>query len=192
MMIRRISYILLLLPFLFLTSCKKDVAVVSTHSSPPLTTISTQTLNNNMIKNSTFESGGQSSLQWWTGHGFFSLTNDVPPDGGQWSLQLSPDFPSEGFAETYVTNCTGNNTFIFTCETKCNNWPGQIILRQKQNGITSDLSKLTFNNSTWSTVSLKVNASLNQSDTFVIHLSAGIADLVAGSVLFDNVNLQRQ
>ena len=135
-------------------SCKKDKAVLS---------------EGNLITNSSFEANGQPSFQAWIGSSY-SFVYDVPVNGGQWSLQLVPEWiPGEGFAETFITGFSGNYTFKLTCDTKTiNNRTGQIILRlQNLNGTTTDLTKITFNNSTWRIVVLTTNVSLRQSDKLI-------------------------
>ena len=165
------------------TSCRKDNAIVPSGA------------NENLITDSSFESNGQPSFQGWTGQSkTYSFVNDVPTGGGQWSLQLEPCwFPCEGYAETFVTGFNGNYTFKLICDTKAINWTGQIILRkQNQSGTTIDLTKISFNNPAWTTVSLTTNVSLQTTDKLVVHLSAGGTEVANGQVLFDKINLQKQ
>ncbi len=171
---------IIFLTVLSLASCKKEVAI-------------TQNRNSNLIQNSSFENNGQQSFQDWTGSGY-SLVNDVPTNGGQWALQLEPEwFPGEGYAETFITGYVGYNTFILNCDTKTINWTGHIKLRKKDiNGTVTDLQNITFNNSSWNTISITTSVLLQQTDEFIVHLSAGGTEVATGKVLFDNVNLQLQ
>ncbi|HEY5370042.1 MAG TPA: hypothetical protein VIJ75_13755 [Hanamia sp.] len=170
----------ILLTLLTVVSCKRDVAIP-------------QKENGNLIINSSFENNGQQSFQGWTGSGY-SFVNDVPTNGGQWALQLEPEwFPGEGYAETFITGYSGTNTFVLTCDTKTINWTGHIILRTKDiNGTITNLQNITFNNSSWNTISLTTTVLLQQTDELIVHLSAGGTEVATGQVLFDNVKLQRQ
>ena len=159
-----------------ITACRKDNAIPQ-----------------NLISNSSFENNGNPSFQGWTGN-LYAFVNNVPANGGQWSLQLAPGWvPDEGFAETFVTGLSGNYIFKLTCDAKTIYWSGGVILRlQNQNGITTDLSKTTFNNTTWSTITLTTNATLQPTDKLIIHLTAGMTEIPMGKVLFDKVRLEIQ
>lgn len=170
-----------LLALFALTNCKKDHADVIKET------------NSNLITNSGFESNGDSTFQGWTGKDY-ALVNDVPANDGLWALQLVPGWiPEEGFAETSVTGFNGNYSFILNCETKVINWTGQIVLRKiEQGGFSTDLATTSFNNSTWTSLSLTTNVSLQPTDKLVVHLSAGVTEVVTGQVLFDNISLEIQ
>ena len=147
----------------------------------------------NLINNSSFEVNGQSSFLGWTGSNY-SFVNDVPLNGGQWALQIEPEWaPSKGYSETFITGFSGNNTFKLSCNTKTINWEGQIILSLKSlNGSTTELTNVTFNNQIWATKELITTVSLQQSDKLIVRLSAGSTEVVNGKVLFDNIKLQKQ
>jgi len=171
------------LPFAFLISflsvfalsgCKKDKTISE----------------GNLITNSTFESNGQPDFQGWTGMKSFS--NDVPADGGKWSLKLEPVwYPGEGFAETFITGFSGNYTFQLNCEVKSiRNGTGAIILRVKgENGTITDVAKTTFNDSTWKKVTLTAAVQLQPTDQLIVHLTAGSTEVATWFLLFDNVKL---
>jgi len=144
----------------------------------------------NLISNPGFENNGVPDFSDWTGTKAFS--NDVPPRGGKWSLQLVPEwYPSEGYAETFVTSLSGYHTFQFSCETKAENGTGRIIIRKKdQQGTIKDLSTTTFSDSTWTTLTITIKVQLNPTDKLIVRLSAGSTELSLSKMLFDNVELK--
>ena len=126
----KLLFIISILALFSLSACKKD-----------------KTSNDgNLISNPGFENNGTPDFSDWTGTKAFS--NDVPPDGGKWSLQLVPEwYPAEGYAETFVTSLSRYYTFQFSCETKAQNGTGRIIIRKKdQDGTIKDLSKMVLQN----------------------------------------------
>jgi hypothetical protein len=157
-----------------LSACKKD-----------------KTVNNgNLISNPGFENNGAPDFSGWTGTKSFS--NDVPPGGGKWSLKLVPEwYPAEGYTETFVTGLSGYYTFQFSCETKAENGTGRITIRKKdQLGTVKDLSGTTFNDSTWTTLTIIIKVQLNPTDKLIVHLSAGSTELSISNIFFDNVELK--
>lgn len=149
--------------------------------------------NENLIKNSSFETNGQSSFDGWKGIEY-AFVEDVPSDGGKWALQVSPGWiPEEGFAETAITDLSGLQTFEFSCETKAINWTGHItMLKKKGDGSTYELAKITFDNAEWKPLSLTFNSTFEKTDLLIIHLSAGVTEVAYGRVLFDNITLKAE
>ena len=172
-----VAAIVVLLSF-FLMSCKKDIPV------PP---------GGNLINNPAFDSAGYPSLQGWTGIGY-SFVNDVPPNGGPWSLQLEPQWMSEGYAETYITGLNGNYNFHFSCYTKVlRDGIGTVTLRlKKQNNTLTDLATDSITNADWAQAYLDINVSLQPTDQLIVHLSAGRTEVANWQVLFNNVYLQKK
>lgn len=172
-----IAFLIYFLAVFAISGCKKDKKVSE----------------GNLIANSTFESNGQPNFQGWTG--IKSFSNDVPPDGGKWSLRLEPAwYPGEGFAETFITGLSGNYTFQLNCEVKSiRNGTGTIILRlRRENGTVTDVTKTTFNDSTWEKITLITTVQLQPADQLIVHLTAGSTEVATWFLLFDNVELTIQ
>lgn len=176
---KTLASVFLVIALIGITACHRDAAI------PPL---------GNLVKNYSFERNGKSSFDGWVGSGY-TFVSDVPSDGGQWALQLVPEwFPAEGYAETYITGLSGSHIFKLSCDTKVtNSWTGSLSLRIKSQSGTNDIASTTFTNANWTIQVLNTNSIMLQpTDTLVVHLSSGSTEVASGQVLFDNVYLQEE
>ncbi len=175
----RLLFLLTLGPVLFFSSCQKN-------DLPTDTTI---------FYKFGFEDDTSANFEGWVSSSY-SLVNDVPSDGGTWSLQLSPAFPpGEGTAETTVNFVSSAAiTLKLTAETKLTN-PGigyiRLLLMHSSGGRDS-LASVSFTNTAWQNISLSTPANITAGDKIVIQLSAGSADIATWNALFDNIELDRQ
>jgi hypothetical protein len=94
--------------FLLLNGCKKN-ETINEETSKPKNPI-------NLITNSSFELNGQQSLVGWTVHSErFDFTNNTPPGGGNWALEIPLGwFPFYNSVETIVPAPTGSNIYKFS------------------------------------------------------------------------------
>src|SRR4249919_577576 len=104
-----------------------------------------------------FDDDNDTSFENWTSD-YFGFSNDVPPDGGTWSLTLSPKwYPMEGLAETAV-NLTSAGSFDLrlSAETKTNDaGKGWLrLLLQHSDGSRDMLASASFTNSDWQHISV--------------------------------------
>jgi hypothetical protein len=137
------------------------------------------------------DSSGVQDFEGWSGINN-TFVNDVPGNGGNWSLQLSPGVsPAVGYAENDLT-FTGTGTFniAFTAAVKTTGTAYIALLHKHSGGSVDTLSSATYTNSTWQPVSLNASADLAAGDKFGIYLSAGSTVSDSWQSNFDNIQLQ--
>jgi len=149
-----------------------------------------ESVDNNLISNPSFEDANGFSFQDWNG-ALISSSTDTPSNGENYALQIEPGWaPSEGFAETSISNIQGTVSLHFSCEAKAIDWTGRIIiLKENQNGDRTEIRNITFDNTQWQNISFDINTTMNNTDVLIVHLSAGACEITYGYVLFDNVVL---
>lgn len=162
------------------------------HSTPSVASATIDTTN--LIQNSSFESNNQPTLQSWvTDTTLRKFVQDVPPNGGQWSLQLIPGwFPQEGYARTYVSGQSGVGVYQISVWVKSTNgWRSTIRLGQWAQGTWINSKQISSDSTLWIQYSLIDTLSVQPNDTIAVHLSAGRAEIAKGNVLFDLVRLEK-
>jgi hypothetical protein len=163
----------------------------------PFCSLSLSSPNNdstNLLQNSSFEFNNQPTLQYWIADTTLrKFAHDVPLDGGQWSLQLSPGwYPQEGFARSYVSAQLGVGVYQLTVWIKSiNGWRGSVRLGQWSQNDWVNSRQIFCDSSAWTQYSLIDTISLQPNDSIAVQLSAGSAELANGDVLFDLVRLER-
>jgi hypothetical protein len=142
-----------------------------------------------------FEDSLGSSFAGWTSSSY-TLVNDVPSNGGTWSLQLEPAMPpGEGIAEKPVSLISsGTYNLQLSADTKVTNaGTGWLRLLLKHNGGSTDtLATKSFTNTEWQNNSLTASANVGAGDQLVIQLSAGTSQIADWFTLFDNIQLEKQ
>jgi len=147
-----------------------------------------------LLQNSSFESNDQPTLQSWVADTTLrEFVQDVPPNGGQWSLQLSPGWiPQEGYARTYVSGQSGVGVYHLSVWIKSiNGWRGTVRLGQWVQGAWINSKGVSTDSALWIQYSLIDTLSVQPNDTIAVHLSAGETELATGDVLFDLVRLEK-
>ena len=146
----------------------------------------------NLILNSSFENNSGFDFQNWDG-AIYSSSSDTPTNGGNYSLQLEAGWlPGIGYAQTKITNLQGNLSFHFSSDAKVRNdyWNGKIrILLKEANDSVTELSRITFDNTSWENVSCDFIANLSVNDTLIVRLLAGGSENTLERAFFDNVTL---
>ena len=148
----------------------------------------------NLLQNSSFEVNNQPTLQSWVADTTLrKFVQDVPPNGGQWSLQLSPGwFPQEGYARTYISGQSGVGVYQLTVWIKnMNGFRSSVRFGQWSQNAWVNFKQIPCDSSTWTQYSLVDTISLQPNDTIAVHLSAGETELAAGYVMFDLVRLEK-
>ncbi len=139
--------------------------------------------------NSSFEVNGKPDTTWWYGSDI-GFAEDAPILGGQWSLMLTPGWiPQEGYAESQVTGVAGDYSIRLEAWMKTFKWRGSFSLRLRRNGELKTLKEISDTNSEWKKFSMNDTLSLAETDTVIVHLSAGTTEVVSGKVFFDLVKL---
>jgi len=137
------------------------------------------------------DTSGVQDFEGWSGVNY-TLVNDVPTDGGNWSLQLTPGIsPAEGYVETDLSfNTAATFNMTFTADVKTTGTAYIAVLHKSSSGSVDTLSSGTYTNSTWQTVSQNVSVNLQTGDKLGIYLSAGSTTLDTWQSNFDNIQLQ--
>jgi hypothetical protein len=138
------------------------------------------------------------SFKGWTG--YHSFSKDTPPNGGVWSLELVPELiPYGGHAEHVIKLDTGRYRLRFSCYTKilsnsANTGTGYLRLIKETISTTNDqrktLAETPFTNSDWEANTATANVNIKPGDVIIIQISAGVAELITWTALFDKVKVE--
>ena len=144
-----------------------------------------------------------SSFKGWTGP-FHLFSKDVPPNSGVWSLHLYPELiPYGGYAEHVIKTDTGKYRLRFSCYTKIksntvNTGTGFLrlikdsISSTNTNGQRETLAEIPFTNQDWKINHVTANVNIRPGDIIIIQVSAGVAELITWTTLFDHVRVVRE
>lgn len=148
---------------------------------------------NALLSNSSFEENGNFSTSGWVTNNT-SSSNNVPADGGEFSLRIDPDVsPTEAFASYTVEGLEGTKLIKLNCSINSfDNWPGSITLKKISSGmITTVLATVGSDENSWLIKTLEVTTTFSTGDKLLVHLSAGSTEVAGTSqyVLFDVVEL---
>jgi len=188
-----------------LSGCETDKAIPTPTTMPittpaPVDTCITNTSPQNLIKNASFECDGQATKQNWVVGGTSSFSQNTPPSGESWSLQLTGGdtwgfFPM-GSAMTYITGQSGTNIYQLKVWMKgIDNWGGSsstistgIVSRKlvMQEKVVSD------NPTKWTLYSLTDTITTQPVDTIFVLFTAGSCNLCpTHQVLYDLVEFKK-
>jgi hypothetical protein len=126
--------------------------------------------------------------------GFYNEAPSAIPEE-MWSLQLDSGFPTEGFAETYITNHSGTNIYQLKYWMKSELLGANIyssgtasIGQNKQNQFVAGKS-ISDTASFWKQLTIIDTLTTQLTDTITVRLSAGFGDFVLNRVYFDYIEL---
>jgi len=146
----------------------------------------------NALINSSFEKNGQPSSDGWTIPSGSKYSNDVPPGGGSYSLELESNQPPEVYAEIMVPVLTQFNNYKLSFWSKSSGVSsgiyGKAILSLLRNGSeVKSIGKTLDNpgNIVWSSSTLADTFSVAAGDSFSVKLSGGASQLFPGKTQFD-------
>jgi len=156
---------------------------------------------NTLIYKFSFETKDHdTSFKGWTGSSN-SFSKDVPPNSGAWSLQLYPELiPYGGYAEHIVKLDTGKYRLRFSCYTKIqsnsvNIGTGYLRLIKEitstTNGLRKTVGETSFTNHDWEVNHVTANVNIKPGDVIIIQASAGVAELITWTTVFDNVKVEK-
>jgi len=143
------------------------------------------------------------SFKGWTGP-FHLFSKDVPPNSGVWSLHLYPELiPYGGYAEHIIKLDTGEYRLRFSCYTKIesdsvNFGTGFLRLIKKSisstatNGQRETLAETSFTNNDWEVNHVTADVNIKPGDVIIIQVSAGLAELITWTTVFDHVRVVRE
>ena len=148
----------------------------------------------NLLINSSFEINGDPSLSGWavsdTSRVHFS--NDVPPDGGSWSISISPGWaPIFYSVTTTVAPPVGTHRYKLSFWTKSPQEWGSARLFLKRPDTLMVSCSLSFSDSSWATHSLLDTLSITSGDSLVVMLTGSWPEIGMGRTHFDLVRLEK-
>lgn len=182
MSIKYLKY-LVILSFLsiFLCKCSEDDT-----TAPPT--------EENLLINTSFENNGRFSTVGWTVPASSDSSNDVPPNGGSFSLRLQSNAPPEEFAYIKVpvkTQYSINKlTFWAKSTGVTSNIPGKAILSLIRNGASIKSHSIQVDQISWQSFSIQDTFSVAEGDSFLVQFSGGISQLLSARAYFDLCQLQ--
>lgn len=190
-MLRRQDIILVVLVFsLFLIACKDSGTKPPEGSFPP-------SVEGNLLPNGSFEFDHTPTLQGWrVGNAqSASLVNGAPPNGGNWSLELTADgAPTMGFAYAAVKGAqSGDILRLSTFVRSVGPTPGGgVILLKVGPNVWNGTRKSTSSDDTlWTQLTVTDTIALGPTDSLWVVLSSFHSGFMASKGMFDLVKLER-
>jgi hypothetical protein len=145
----------------------------------------TEPTDENTLLFSSFEQNGKFSSDGWTLSQLSDSSNDVPSDGGNFSLVLEASQPPEVFAQIKVPVKTNFKEFRLTFWSKFSVIEGKAILSLVRNGSIIDSASVLIDDIIWKSYSIQDTFSVASGDSFMVQLSGGITQLLSGKTYFD-------
>jgi len=182
---RRCTLLLPIIGLLIGASCKND-------STGPTTDAG------NLISNPSFEVNGKPSYAGWhfADAADTAVSDDVPVLGGSWSLLMHPDWLPIPYARSYITGQSGRRVYMVSAWVKTANLPEPARIAcgilQPDRTLRNEVH-VNITGTDWSQYSLQDTLDLVATDTLVVELSPGAAQVVPidAQALFDLIRLQR-
>lgn len=122
------------------------------------------------------------------------LVNEAPPEGGNWSLQLTADWaPTTGYVYRPVTNVRSGDIVKLSAYVRAKGEGGTgIIALTIGPDHYADNSKHSFSSDTvWNKISVIDTLELEPNDTLWVILSSPITEVIPFQQLFDLVRLEK-
>ncbi len=154
----------------------------------------TDTPEDALLTNGSFESGGSFSTDGWSTNGGQSST-DVPSGGGSFSLRLDPQsVPQEGYAEYSIQQAEGSQSYTITAYIKSvGTWPGTITIKKREaDNTVTILASTNSADAEWVQKTLSVSSTFASGDELIIKLSAGSTEIPTDTkyALFDLITIE--
>lgn len=147
----------------------------------------------NLLANGSFEKNNNPTLQGWTfgNRQLARLTNEAPPKGGNWSLELTADWaPTSGYAETFVvTELSPGDILKLSAFVKALGPAGGGFIQLKIGSLTPRMARTS--ETSWNEVSVTDTVKTGTVDTVWVRLSSLHTERMARKGLFDLVRLER-
>lgn len=154
----------------------------------------TDTPENALMQNGSFESNGSFTTDGWLTSGAASST-DVPENGGSFSLRINPQsVPLEGYAEYRIEDLSGAQAFTISAYIKSvGTWPGTLTVKKEaaDNTVTI-LASTNSAEAEWTEKTVSVSSSFESGDALIIKLSAGSTEIPTDTkyALFDLITVE--
>ncbi|MCW8805643.1 MAG: hypothetical protein OQK56_04220 [Ignavibacteriaceae bacterium] len=148
----------------------------------------------NLLLNTSFENNGTFSTVGWTLPTSSDSSNDVPPNGGNYSLKLQSNAPPEEYAYIKVPVKLQYSIFKLTFWGKStgvsSNVPGKAVLSLIRNKAEINSQSILVDQISWQSFSIQDTFNVAQGDSFIVKFSGGINQLFSAQAYFDLVQLQ--
>lgn len=148
----------------------------------------------NLLINTSFEDNGKFSTAGWSIPASGDSSNDVPPNGGNFSLKLQSNAPPEVYASIKVpvkTQYSINKLTFWSKSTGVtSNIPGKAVLSLIRNQTEIKSRSISIDQISWQTFSIQDTFDVAEGDSFVVKFSGGINQLLSANAYFDLCQLQ--
>jgi len=179
---------------IFFHGCKKSGDTIV--DSPPI--------DNNLIKNSSFESNGNPSLEgwitYWPGISLVQSVQDAPPGGGSWSVAIQNGTQMSGNEVRYkvAAPATGKHAYRLSFWGKYTsgsrlNWSsqfGEIWLDRGDVQISDSKWGVKMDTTVWKLYSVIDTLDTRSSDSLIVRLVGCIDGLPSAITYFDLCRLE--
>ncbi len=171
--------IILLLSSLFFFQCDDD-------------SISSPSIENNLIHNSSFEENGDSSLANWFVNipSLVHFTNDTPPNGGNWAITIDVLWGIGNDVISTVKISEGTHIYKFSIWSKYSDNPGYAEILLVAQDSLSQINRTNIDSESWKNYSTSDTITSVSGDSLQIKLSGGFSNLSPGKTYFDLCTLE--
>ena len=154
-------------------------------------------INNNLLSNGSFENNNIPTLTGWRfgNNQLAKLVNEAPPEGGNWSLQLTSDWaPTTGYVYTSVSNVKSGDIVRLSAYVRAQGkfgGKGIIELSVGSKLFSGQIKNASSSDTLWNQISVTDKLTLIPGDTLWVILSSPITEIVPFQQLFDLVKLEK-
>lgn len=158
------------------SSCKDDV------NSPGNT-------DNNLISNPSFENMGNPSLEGWQTQGTINFFQDVPPEGGSYSIGINSEWGPSDYAAYTIPAQKNKKIYNFSCWAKTKTLPAEISISLVRDSILSTKS-IVVADTVWTKYTIVDSLNISEGDSIRIFLKGSISQLLQAVTYYDNCRLE--
>jgi hypothetical protein len=155
-------------------------------------TIIAPKIENNLIRNPSFEKNGDPSLADW----FIKMpllvnfTHDTPPNGGNWAITIDVLWGIGNDVISTVKIPEGTHIYKFSFWSKFSDNPGFAIIDLVRQDSTSQISRINIDSESWKNYSILDTITSFSEDSLQIKLSGGFSNISPGKTYFDLCTLE--
>ena len=154
----------------------------------------TEPTEENLLINTSFENNGRFSTDGWSLSSLSDSSNDVPPNGGNFSLVIDASQPPEVYTSIKVPVKTqySKNRLSFWSKSSgvSSNVYGKAVLSLVRNGAELQSQSIQIDVIKWELFTLEDTFSVAEGDSFLVKFSGGLSQLLSGKTYFDLCQLQ--
>lgn len=149
----------------------------------------TEPTEENLLINTSFENNGRFSADGWSLSSLSDSSNDVPPNGGNFSLVIEASQPPEVYSSIKIPVKTqySKNRLSFWSKASgvSSNVYGKAVLSLVRNGAELQSQSIQIDVIKWELFTLEDTFSVTVGDSFLVKFSGGISQLLSGKTYFD-------